>query len=85
MRLDPVGPIIRTTMQTATATALPHDRICNWHEEVQRILPNLPSLAPGAQCAVRAVIASIVDEDEKLGLAVARPWSNLALTKASQA
>jgi hypothetical protein len=75
MRLERVPPIIRAPMQTATAAALPHDRMCNWYEEVQRILPTLPSLAPGAQRAVREVIASIVDEDERLGVATARPRS----------
>jgi len=48
---------------TATAELLPHDRVCDWHDEVDRILPRLPSLPPGAQAAVRAVIASLVEEE----------------------
>lgn len=55
-------------MQPATASILPHDRVCNWYDEVQRILPELPSLPPSAQCAVRTVIASIVEEDERHGV-----------------
>ena len=55
----------RKTMQPATALTLPHDRNCSWYDEVQRILPNLPSLPPDAQRAVRTVIASIVEEDEE--------------------
>ena len=55
----------RNTMQAATAPTLPHDRNCSWHDEVQRILPDLASLPPDAQCAVHTVIASIVEEDEE--------------------
>ena len=53
------------TMQAATALTLPHDRNCDWYDEVQRILPTLASLPPDAQRAVRTVIASIVEEDEE--------------------
>ena len=52
-------------MQAATALRLPQDRNCSWYDEVQRILPEMASLPPDAQRAVRTVIASIVEEDEE--------------------
>ena len=54
-----------TTMEAATATVpdLPHDRICDWHDEAARILPRLSSLPPNAQSAVRRVIASLAEEE----------------------
>jgi hypothetical protein len=51
-------------MEAATAAAFPRDRVCNWRDEMQRILGDLPTLPPSAQRAVRQVLASIVEEDE---------------------
>jgi hypothetical protein len=52
-------------MQAATAPTLPHDRVCNWYDELQRILRDLPAMPPNAQRAVRSVMASILEEDEE--------------------
>src|SRR6266545_4976312 len=56
---------IRSSMQAATAPTLPHNRVRNWYDELQRILRDLPAMPPNAQRAVRSVMASILEEDEE--------------------
>ncbi len=52
-------------MQAATTPTPPHDRVCSWYDELQRILGDLQAMPPNAQRAVRSVMASILAEDEE--------------------
>jgi hypothetical protein len=49
-----------TTVNAATATALfPHDRVCDWYDELGRVASELPSLPPEARRAVGSVLVSL--------------------------
>ena len=50
-------------MTTAAAELLPHDRICDWEHELDRLAPLLPSLPTAARRAVTQVIESFLRED----------------------
>jgi len=43
-----------------TAPALfPHDRVCDWYDEMRRVESELPSLSPHARRAVGSVLVSV--------------------------
>lgn len=47
-------------MNTATAPVLfPHDRVCDWYDEMRRVESELPSLSPHARRAVGTVLTSL--------------------------
>jgi hypothetical protein len=47
-------------MNAATAPALfPHDRVCDWYDELARVAAELPSLPPAACRALGNVVASV--------------------------
>jgi hypothetical protein len=48
---------------TAAAELLPHDRICDWEHELDRLAPLFPSLPASARRAVTQVIESFLRED----------------------
>jgi hypothetical protein len=53
------------TVNATTAPALfPHDRVCDWYDEVTRVESQLPSLSPGACRAVGSVLVSLRREAE---------------------
>jgi hypothetical protein len=53
------------------------DRVLDWHEELQRLEPDLPTLPAAARVAVEDVLAHFLREDAEagveLGAASARP------------
>jgi hypothetical protein len=51
-------------VEAATASLFPQDRVCSWYAELQRIADRLPSLSPGARCAVADAVASFMREGE---------------------
>lgn len=53
------------TVSAATAPVLfPHDRVCDWYDEVTRVESQLPSLSPDARRAVGSVLVSLRSEAE---------------------
>jgi hypothetical protein len=51
-------------MEAATLSAFPHDRVCNWFDELMRVTTDLPSLPPAARRAVSNVLVSLRPEVE---------------------
>jgi len=48
------------TVNAAIAPALyPHDRVCDWYDEMRRVESELPSLPPEARRAVGSVLLSL--------------------------
>jgi hypothetical protein len=40
-------------------SAIPHDRVCSWFDELTRVTAGLSSLTPAARGAVRTVLESL--------------------------
>jgi hypothetical protein len=51
-------------MEAATLSARPHDRVCNWFDELKRVAADVPTLPPAARRAVSSVLLSLRPEVE---------------------